>query len=452
MVTDDTMTVSGTVSGTSDVERANALRHIGLAERAADAPGAIGSGKPLDVRQAVVVGGGNMAASIAYALDRVQIRTTIVETDAEAGERARSNVARLTDGALKCGLMTADQAEECKARIAVVAGYRDLPPAELAIEAAFEDMEIKKQVFVALEKALPESAVLATNASYLDIDEIAAAVSEPTRVIGLHFFSPAHIMKLVEVIRGKASSDIALATGLAAARKLRKFPVLSGVCDGFIGNRILARCREAADTVLMDGTTPWDVDEAMVEFGYRMGPYEAQDLSGLDIAYASRKRQAPKRDPNRRYIPISDRMVEEGRLGRKTSVGWYRYPGGGGAVVDPLIEDLVREEAYFAKVTRRDFSHEEIRNRLLCAMINEAADILADGIARSASDIDLVTVHGCGFPRWRGGLMYHADRTGPGVVLDHIREFANEDPVVWRPSPLLVKLAESGKGFGDLRS
>jgi 3-hydroxyacyl-CoA dehydrogenase len=221
------------------------------------------------------------------------------------------------------------------------------------------------------------------------------------------------------------------------------------VCDGFIGNRILARYREAADTVLMDGSTPWDVDEAMVEFGYPMGPYEAQDLSGLDIAYANRKRQAMTRDPNRRYIPISDRMVEEGRLGRKASVGWYRYPGGGGKVVDPLIEDLVREEAYFAKVTRRDYSHDEIRIRLVCAMINEAADILDEGIARTAADIDLVTIYGYGFPRWRGGLMYYADCIGAAALLKQIEAFAREDPVVWKVSPLLERLAECGGRFQD---
>ncbi|MDH3263410.1 MAG: 3-hydroxyacyl-CoA dehydrogenase family protein, partial [Paracoccaceae bacterium] len=241
------------------------------------------------------------------------------------------------------------------------------------------------------------------------------------------------------------------ATGFALARRLGKIPVLAGVCDGFIGNRILARYREAADTVMMDGSNPWEIDEAMVEFGYAMGPYEAQDLSGLDIAHANRRRQDATRDPNRRYIPIGDRMVNEGRLGKKTGVGWYRYPGGGGKVVDPLVEDLAREEAHFAKVTRREFTDDEIRERLLLAMINEAADILHEGIAASARDIDLVTVHGYGFPRWRGGLMHHADTLGPKQVLAGLNELAKEDPLVWRASPLIEDCAAKGTSFADWR-
>lgn len=224
-----------------------------------------------------------------------------------------------------------------------------------------------------------------------------------------------------------------------------KAPVLPGA-----GDRILARYREAADTVLMDGSTPWDIDEAMVEFGFAMGPYEAQDLSGLDVDYANRKRQAATRDPDRRYIPISDRMVEEGRLGRKVGVGWYRYPGGGGAVIDPLLEDLVREEAYFAKVTRCEYSPEEIRTRLVFAMINEAADLLEEGITESARDIDLVSIDGVGFPRSRGGLLSYADAVGPETILRQIKEFAREDPVAWKAAPLLERLAASGQLFHDL--
>ncbi len=432
-------------------DQAKALRHIFFAERQAKAPDAISSAEPVDVRQAVVVGGGNMGASIAYALDNAGIRTTIVETDAEAAERAAANVGKLVESAVRRGLTAPDEAEERKRRVAIVSDYGDIGSADIAIEAAFEHIDVKKEIFARLEKALPAQAILATNTSYLDIDEIASAVSDPGRVVGLHFFSPAHIMKLLEIVRGDDSSDAALATGFSLAKRLRKIPVLSGVCDGFIGNRILARYREAADTLLMDGSTPWDIDEAMVEFGYPMGPYEAQDLSGLDIAYANRKRQAPTRDPHRRYIPISDRMVEEGRLGRKTSVGWYRYPGGGGKVVDPLIEDLVREEAYFAKVTRRDYSHDEVRSRLVCAMVNEAANILDERIARTAADIDLVLIHGYGFPRWRGGLMFHADSVGVGEILGRIRDYEKEDPVVWKPSPLLERLAESGGRFADLQ-
>ena len=252
-------------------------------------------------------------------------------------------------------------------------------------------------------------------------------------------------MKLLEIVEGAATADLALATGYQLAKRLRKVPVRSGVCDGFIGNRILARYREAADTVLMDGSTPWEIDAAMVAFGYAMGPYEAQDLSGLDIAHANRRRQDATRDPNRRYIPIGDRMIELGKLGKKTGAGWYRYPGGGGKVEDPIVADLALEEAHFAGIARRDFSATEIQERCLLAMINEAADILEDGIAAQRSDIDLVTVFGYGFPRWRGGLMHYAETLGPVRIVDRLGALGEEDPVAWKVSPYLARAAEAGR-------
>ena len=336
-------------------------------------------------------------------------------------------------------------------RLSLTDDYDQSSAADLAIEAAFESMEVKKEIFAKLQAAMRQGTVLATNTSYLDINEIAASVDDPTRVMGLHFFAPAHIMKLLEIVRGEQTSEKALASCFALAKRLRKIPVLAGVCDGFIGNRILARYREAADTLLMDGTNPWEVDEAMVDFGYAMGPYEAQDLSGLDIAHANRRRQDVTRDPNRRYIPIADRMVSEGRLGRKTGVGWYRYPGGGGKVVDPLVEDLIREESYFAKVERRTYDADEIQHRLLHAAINEAAQILAEGIAEKAADIDLVTVHGYGFPRWRGGLMYYADSLGPKTLLDTLDRLAKEDALVWTPSTVIEDCAARGMPFAAWR-
>ena len=390
-------------------DQAKALRHIFFAERAARAPDWLRGIMPQPVSNAVVVGGGTMGAAIAYTLLSVDIRVSIIETDTDGIDRACANVERIIQASLKRGIISETQAKDRVDNFTATTDYAVGNQADLAIEAAYESLDVKKHVFQALERALPEHAILATNTSYLDLNEIAAVLKAPSRLVGLHFFAPAHIMKLLEIVRAENTSDIALATGFDLAKRLKKIPVLAGVCDGFIGNRILACYREAADMLLMDGTNPWELDEAMVEFGYAMGPYEAQDLSGLDIAYANRQRQKPTRDPNRRYIPISDRMVEEGRLGKKTGVGWYRYPGGSGPVVDPLIEDLIIEEAYFAKVERRDFTDDEIRSRLLLAMINEARDILADGIAQTAADIDLVTVHGYGFPRWRGGLMYYAD-------------------------------------------
>lgn len=423
--------------------QARALRHVFFAERAAKAPSDL-SADAVPLEHVLVVGGGTMGSGIAYALLNAGLRVTLLENDAAGVERARGNVASIVDASLARGLIDEASAEARRERLTLTSDASAGADATLAIEAAFESLDVKRDVFAALEAALPSNAVLASNTSYLDLDEIAAGVSDPTRVVGTHFFAPAHVMKLLEIVRGARTSDAALATAFALAKRLRKVPVMVGVCDGFVGNRILARYREAADTVLMDGSTPWEIDEAMVEFGYAMGPYAAQDLSGLDIAHANRRRQDATRDPARRYIPIADRMVELGKLGRKTGAGWYRYPGGNGRVEDPIVADLALEEARFAGIDRVDYAPDEIRERLLLAMINEAADLLDEGIARSAADIDLVTVFGYGFPRWRGGLMHHADTLGAKAIVARLDELAMEDPIAWKVSPLLRRCAEEG--------
>jgi 3-hydroxyacyl-CoA dehydrogenase len=429
-------------------DQARALRHLFFAERAAKSPdGLHAKAGPID--KVAVVGGGTMGASIAYALLNAGLAVILLETDGEGVERARANVERIIAASLERGLIDEAAAETRRKKFRADVDYARASGATLAIEAAFEDMDVKRSVFRELERCLSDDAIVATNTSYLDVDEIAASVREPSRVVGLHFFAPAHIMKLLEIVRGARSSERALATGFALAKRLGKVPVLAGVCDGFIGNRIVARYREAADTVLMDASTPWEIDEAMVAFGYAMGPYESQDLSGLDIAHANRRRQDATRDPARRYIPIADRMVELGKLGRKAGAGWYRYPGGGGKVDDPIVADLALEEARFAGITRRDMTGEDIRERLLLAMINEAADILDEGIAASARDIDLVTVFGYGFPRWRGGLMYYADTLGARRIVARLEALAKEDPIAWRVSPLLRRCAEAGECLRD---
>ena len=429
--------------------QARALRHIFFTERGAKAPEWLAGVEPDPIETAAVVGGGTMGAGIAYALLNAGIGVVLLETDAGGVARAEANVEKIVAASLKRGLIDEAGAQQRRRAFTATDDYTGAKGCDLAIEAAFESMEVKRDVFQKLERTLRPGTVLATNTSYLDVNEIAAVLEDPSRLVGLHFFAPAHIMKLLEIVRGTASSDRALATGFGLAKQLRKLPVLAGVCDGFIGNRILARYREAADTVMMDGAAPWEIDEAMVAFGYPMGPYEAQDLSGLDIAHANRRRQDATRDPSRRYIPIADRMVAEGRLGKKTGVGWYRYPGGGGKVVDPLVDDLAREEAHYAGVTRRVFSHDEVRERLLIAMINEAAAILDEGISGSAADIDLVTVAGYGLPRWRGGLMHYADTLGPAKVLEQLTEFGAEDPVAWKPAALIERLAAEGKRFSQ---
>ena len=431
--------------------QAKALRHIFFAQRAAKAPEPFKGSSASEVQHAVVVGGGTMGAGIAYALLAAGLHVTILEADAAGLQRAEDNIGKIIAASLQRGMIDAARAADHRSRMTLSTQYGQAATAQVAIEAAFEDMAVKHDILAKLEAVLPADAVLATNTSYLDVNEMAARLMDPSRLIGLHFFAPAHIMKLLEIVRAEKSSDRAIALGYGLAKRLGKVPVLAGVCDGFIGNRILARYREAADTVFMDGSTPWEVDEAMVEFGYAMGPYEAQDLSGLDIAHANRQRQAPTRDPNRRYIPIADRMIELGKLGRKTSAGWYRYPGGGGKVEDPIVADLAIEEAHFAKISRTDYSGQEIRQRLVLAMINEAADILHAGIAQSASDIDLVTVFGYGFPRWRGGLMHYADSLGVETIVAQLEVLAQEDPVAWKVSPLLRSCAKAGQSLAEAR-
>ncbi len=433
-------------------EQARALRHIFFAERSARLPSNLKAVSPVDIKQAVVVGGGTMGASIAYALNSAGITVAIIETDEEACERAKANVSKLFTDAINRGIVDKKKAADRQSAMSILVGYDNIPPADLAVEAAFEDMAVKKQVFTSLAATLPAHSILATNTSYLDINEIARSIPAPERVLGLHFFSPAHIMKLLEIVVAEKTGPEALATAFGLAARLRKIPVQAGVCDGFIGNRILARYREVADSIMIEGSLPWVIDEIMVDFGYPMGPYEAQDLSGLDIAHANRQRLAATRDPRRRYVAIADRMVEEGRLGKKAGVGWYRYPGGGGAVIDPLLEDLICEEAHFAKISRREFTHEEICQRLLTAMINEAFDILDDNIASKAADIDLVLVHGYGFPRWRGGLMHYAQNIGLDKILARVEQYSRQDPANWQPSPLLQRLVQEGGSLADYKA
>ena len=422
-------------------DQAAALRHVFFAERAAMGRGKDGA----EVGSAVVVGGGTMGAAIAYALAGVGLTVALVETDAAAVARARANVARLYAEAVSRGKATAETAEaEQAARFRFHIGYDDLPAADLAIEAVFEDLAVKRAVFAALDAALPKTAILATNTSYLDVNAIAEGIANPSRFLGLHFFSPAHVMKLLEVVRGRQTTPATLATALRLAARLKKIPVLAGVCDGFIGNRILTRYRQICDVMLIEGALPAQVDAAMRGFGMAMGPYEVQDLSGLDIAYANRKRLGWKTKPGFRYIPIADRIVEEtGRLGRKTGAGWYDYDGGK-PVPSALIDGIVTDASARAGIARRAFTDAEIVERATAAMVEEGFRILTEGIARRAADIDLVLVHGYGFPRWRGGPMHWAARTGLAAIADRIAGHAAADPLSWAVPPLLAQAAAEG--------
>ena len=433
--------------------QARALWHLHLCEKAAIDPSRVAkSAQVRSIRAAVVAGGGTMGAAIAYALQSIGISVQIIEINEHAAERARANVQKLFDAAVDRGLIGFNQAQRRRKQLEIVLGRTNLPKVDLAIEAVFEDLGVKKSVFASFEDSLPHSAILATNTSYLDINHIASSVGDPSRVVGLHFFNPAHIMKLIEVIKAKHTSDSTVSSCFDLAVKLQKIPVLAGVCDGFIGNRILARSREIADMILMDGSSPYQIDKAMVAFGYPMGPYEAQDLSGLDIAYANRRRLDAVRDPKRRYVPIADQMVERGKLGKKVNAGWYQYTDHRTKNEDPAVKALIVQESEKAGIRRRNFTDGEICNRILMAMINEALVILDEGIARFTTDIDLVTVHGYGFPRWRGGLMYYADHVGVAEIYKNVRMLESEDPIIWKPAAGLKRALDSGLSFSDLYS
>ena len=432
-------------------DQARELRHIYFAERRAKIPPDL---KPemQTPNHVAIIGGGTMGAAIAYDFLNTGAEIVILEADADGLARASANIESLIRSGLLSGRIDEITANARRSQLTLTTDYRDLGSVDLAIEAVSEDYSVKQKVLRSLEVALQSDAVIATNTSYLDVNMLAAVLADPSRLVGMHFFAPAHIMKLLEIVKGDMSSLKALVMGYAVAKRLGKIPVIAGVCDGFIGNRILARYREAADTLLMDGCTPWDIDAAMVDFGYAMGPYEAQDLSGLDIADANRRRQDDTRDPARRYVPIADHVVAAGRLGRKTGAGWDQYPASGGKNIDPFIDTLIMQVAAAAGINRRAFSNFDIQNRLVLAMINEAANILFDGIAATAADIDLVLVHGYGFPRWRGGLLHYADQIGVDRLLAMLRNYATEDPLVWQPSRVIIDCAEARISLADWRA
>ncbi len=427
-------------------DQAAALRHVFFAERAAVARGR-DLPPPAEITRAVVVGGGTMGAGIAYALAGIGVHVTTVETSDEAVARARANIAALYAEAVKRGKATPSDAETALAtRHDFRSGYADLPPADIAIEAAFEDLEVKRRIFAALDAALPETTLLATNTSYLDVNAIFAGLRQPSRMLGLHFFAPAHVMKLIEIVRADTTSPETLANAFRLAARLGKIPVEAGVCDGFIGNRILTRYRQTTDLMLLQGALPWTVDAAMEGFGMAMGPYAVQDLSGLDIAYANRKRKGLKDKPGIRYVPIADKMVEElNRLGRKTGAGWYDYVEGK-RQPSSTVADLVHG---LASATD-DIPAEEITRRALLSMIEEGLQILDEGIARRPADIDLVLVHGYGFPRWRGGPMHMADRLGLPAIRDQLAALAAEDPLSWRVPDLLDRMVAENRPLAQL--
>lgn len=427
------------------------LVHAFFAERETTKIPELKEAKPRRLDKIGVVGGGTMGAGIAVSVLDAGLPVVMVEQDDAALERGRARVAQVYDRLVKNGRISAQERDARLARLTGATTYDALDDADLIIEAVFEDMDVKLAVFAQLDRVAKPGAVLATNTSYLDINRIASATRGPADVLGLHFFSPANIMKLLEIVVGEHTAPDTVATGFELARRLRKTPVRAGVCDGFIGNRILAVYRQAADMMMEDGASPYDIDAAAREFGYPMGPYQMADLAGGDIGWATRKRRAATRDPALRYVQIPDRLCERGWFGQKTGRGFYQYPDGARVgTPDPEVLAIIDEERRRAGVTPRAFTHEDILRRYLAAMVNEAANVLHEGIALRPSDVDVVFLSGYGFPRHRGGPMHYADSVGAARVLADIRAFAKEDPAFWKPSPLLVRLAESGGTFASL--
>ena len=425
-----------------------ALRHMFFAEREAAKVRDLARDTPLrDVGKVGIIGAGTMGSGIAMNFANAGMHVALLELNEEALAKGLSIIDRNYQGGVKRGKLTEAQALECRGRIVGTTDYGSLADADLVIEAVFENLQLKQEVFEKLDAVCRQGAILATNTSYQDVNRIAAVTRRPQDVIGLHFFSPAHIMKLLEVVRAEQTADDVLATCMALARTIRKTPVVSGVCYGFIGNRMLGHYAREAQLCVIEGATPEQVDSAMEEWGMAMGPLAVFDLAGLDVGYKARQGlpEAERGDP--RAFRVADALVEMGRLGQKTAAGFYRYdPDTRQRTSDPEVLALIEREAAALGVERREIDAREIVDRLLLALVNEGMNILDEGIAQRPGDIDVVYVYGYGFPAWRGGPMHYADATGLAQVHERVCEFRQRFGAEnWTPAPLLVRLVEAGE-------
>ena len=427
-------------------DQSKALRYIFFAEReAAKIPGLGTDVKPRAIAHAAVIGAGTMGGGIAMCFANVGIPVTLIDITDEAVKRGKAIIAANYKSTVARGGLSVIDAEKRLALITVTTNADKIASADLIIEAAFEDMAIKQKLFVNLDRIAKPGAVLATNTSTLDVDAIAAVTKRPGDVLGMHFFSPANVMRLLEIVRGKATSPEALATAMAVARKIAKVPVVSGVCDGFIGNRMLAKRSIEAERLMLEGADPMVVDKAVTAFGFPMGPYAMADLAGLDVGWRIRKARGAK-------APISDALCEAGHFGQKTGKGYFLYEAGSRVPKsDPGVAALIEATSLVAGIKRRDIGETEIIERMLYPMINEAARILEEGVALRASDIDVVWVFGYGWPAWRGGPMHYADAVGLKHIADRLTVYAKQlGDASLAPAPLLVRLAAEGKTFASL--
>ncbi len=422
-----------------------AQRHLFFAER--EAAKVAGVSKDLFHRlisRAGVIGAGTMGGGIAMTLANAGIPVVLLELKEEALERGLAGVRRTYDGQVARRALTPDERSRRLALISGSTSFADLAECDLIIEAVFEDMGVKRQVFSALDRIAKPGALLASNTSYLDINDIAASTSRPGDVLGTHFFSPAHVMRLLEIVRGRETSPDVLATALDLAKRIGKVPVVVGVCHGFVGNRMLAARGEELEPMLLEGATPQQIDEAFAAFGWPMGPFQMADLAGLDIGWRNRKAQG-------KTAVIADALCEAGRLGQKTGKGWYRYEDGGHVPSeDPEVEELIRAKAAAAGIEQRTIGTDEITERTLYPMINEGTKILEEGIAARSSDIDVVWVNGYGFPVGKGGPMFYAERLGLAKILERLEHWHRETgKAVYDPSLILLSLAAFGGSFAD---
>lgn len=426
--------------------RSKALRHIFFAERRAVRPvGVAADAQPRSVDHAAIIGGGTMGGGIAMCFANAGVPVTIIETGQDGLDRGLQRIAKNYDISVKRGSLSEDERD---ARLKLIDGSLDMESvgeADIVIEAVFEDMALKKGIFGRLGQLTKPGTILATNTSYLDVDEIAAASGRSADVLGLHFFSPANVMRLLEVVRGKATDPAVLATAMELGLVLGKLPVMVGVCHGFVGNRMLAVRNAQAERLLLEGALPQDVDRAMTEFGFRMGPFATSDMAGLDIGW--RMRQATGQS-----APVADTLCEMGRFGQKTAKGFYRYEEGDRTPhADGEVAQLIERISIERGVERRTFTDEEIVRRLIFPMISEGARILEEGIAARPGDIDVIWLNGYGWPGWRGGPMYYADQVGLAKIvayLDALERGAGVEEA--RPSQLLRQLASEERGFSSV--
>ena len=427
-----------------------AARHVFAAERAAGKLPDIPTDTPLrPIAKVGVIGAGTMGGGISMNFLNIGLPVVLLETGQEALDRGLATIRRNYENSAKRGKLSAEQVEQRMALITPTLSYDSLRDVDLVIEAVFEQMDVKEQVFRQLDAVCKPGAILASNTSYLDINKIAGFTRRPQDVLGLHFFSPANVMKLLEIVRGAQTAPDVMATALALGKRIRKVSVVSGVCDGFIGNRMLARYGAAANALIVAGASPQQIDQALERFGFAMGPFRVGDLAGLDIGWATRKRKAAEAGVPHEPT-VADKLCELGRFGQKTGAGWYRYaPGVRDALPDPVVEQLVADYRASKGVTPRQISDEEIVQRCVYALVNEGARILEEGIAVRASDIDLVYLNGYGFPAHRGGPMCYANEVGLFNVARSLQGFAAEAGAFdwWQPAPLLRRLADDGQTF-----